>query len=138
MKVDKNNLLFAWLFGALSLTIMFVGWAFITGDISSGSGIFVKRMFAIAIYSFEMGAVWQTMYGILVFLALRRFNIINAWTAVVAYMLPVFIFNLITADTFNDMIDTVPWVIYATVMALVSWFFASGVWRRLRILEEKS
>jgi hypothetical protein len=122
---NKNRALFlAWLIPSLSLSVMVALWTFITSQYGPG-GVTAKAYVAIVIHSFEVGAVWQISYGAIVYLVLKRLGGFNTWFVLIAYLVPIFGFSLAASDTYDDLIGTMPWIIYAAVMALTSWFFAS-------------
>lgn len=134
-----NQALFlAWLMPSLALSIMFVIWAIISGQIESRAGLSIKEAVALAIHALEMGALWQALYGSVVYLILKRLNRLNIWLIIVTYLMPVFIFNLVASDTYDDLIGAVPWFIFAVVMAIISWFFASWPIRELPTGERRS
>jgi hypothetical protein len=60
----------------------------------------------------------------LVYVILTRAGLWNIWTAPLAYLLPVILFSYLASDTTRDLLGTIPWLVFALIVALVTWFFA--------------
>jgi hypothetical protein len=48
------------------------------------------------------------------------------WAVAAAYLAPVVLFSWRASDTNQDLIGTIPWLIFAILVAAVFWLFGSG------------
>jgi len=124
-----SHLILAWLASALALSVVFVAWMFITIKLE-GSPPPLKGYFRVGLLAFGAGLAIQLLYGGLIYFALSRFGLFHWWAVVLAYLVPVVLFSWRASDTTQDILGTIPWLAFAVVVALVSWFFASGRWLR--------
>jgi hypothetical protein len=70
------------------------------------------------------GLIVQLVYGGLIYFILNRARLWNVWTVLLAYVLPVVAFSWHASDTTQDFMGTIPWLAFASTVALVSWLFA--------------
>jgi TRAP-type mannitol/chloroaromatic compound transport system permease small subunit len=68
----------------------------------------------------------QFVYGGALYLILKRLDWISLPIVLLAYLAPVIAFSWHASDTTNDIIGTIPWIVFALIVGLVSWFFAAG------------
>jgi len=72
-----------------------------------------------------LGLVVQLGYGGLLYFLLTLTGMWSLWTVTLAYLIPVILFSWAASDTTNDLIGTIPWLVFALIVAVVSWYFIS-------------
>ncbi len=119
------NLIFACSASAVAFAVVFVAWmatvAKQEGGDPLGAGYLVRMMIAM----FVMALVVQIIYGGLLYLALAPRGGLRLWVILLAYVVPVALFGWHASDTSADIVGTVRWIGFASLVALVFWFFAS-------------
>jgi hypothetical protein len=119
-----KTLLVPWLASALAFSLMQVAWMFVTFGLEISAlppPITVVRG---VLGFFAIGLVIQFVYGGLVYVILTQAGLWNVWTVSLAYLLPVALFGWHASDTTQDILGTIRWLVFALVVAVVSWFFA--------------
>jgi hypothetical protein len=121
-----NDLLVPRLASSFAFALMFVAFMVVTVWLETSappSPIMVVRG---AFGFFALGLVIQFAYGGLVYVILTRASLWNIWTVSLAYLLPVALFGWHASDTTQDILGTIRWLVFALIVAVVSWFFATG------------
>jgi hypothetical protein len=118
------HLIVAWLASALTFAAAFVAWMFITVKIE-GSPL-PKNILGITLLGLGAGLVVQLIYGSLVYSVLTRAGAFTLWAVAAAYLVPVVLFSWRASDTYQDLIGTIPWLIFAILVGTVFWLFGSG------------
>jgi hypothetical protein len=77
-----------------------------------------------ALFALVLGLIFQPAYGGLVYFILTRAGLWNSWMVSLAYLLPVILFSCLGSDTTQDLLGTIPWLGFALIVVVVSWFFA--------------
>ena len=74
---------------------------------------------------FGAALVVQIVYGGLIYAVLFRWGGLQLWLIVLAYIVPVALFDWTASDTTADIEGTIRWIGFAFLVAVVFWFFAS-------------
>jgi hypothetical protein len=114
----------AWLVSALAFSVAFVAWMFVTvwleGSVPPGPfGVLRLSLFVLC-----ASLIVQLGYGGLIYVILTRVGLWSVWTVALAYLLPVILFSWSASDTTQDILGTIPWLVFASIVAVVSWLFA--------------
>ncbi len=118
-----KGLLVPWLASSFAFSLMFVAFMLVTvwlETLAPPPAIMVARG---ALGFFALGLVIQFAYGGVVYLVLTRAGLWNLWTVSLAYLLPVALFGWHASDTTQDILGTIRWLVFALIVAVVSWFF---------------
>lgn len=118
------NLIVAWAASALAFGLAFVGWVVITGVFEDAPPP-LKGYMPTFLVAFGAGLLVQFIYGGFLYVFLRWCGIYYLWIVVLAYLAPVVFYSYYTSDTYQDLIGSIPWLVFALVLAVVSWTFAS-------------
>jgi hypothetical protein len=78
----------------------------------------------VGVFALLAGLIVQLVYGGLIYFILTRTGLWNVWTVLLAYVVPVVAFSWRASDTTQDILGTIPWLVFALILAAVSWFFA--------------
>jgi hypothetical protein len=116
-------LLIAWFASAVAFSCASLSWWLLMARIEGGNmpqPLYVVRG---ALFALVLCLIFQFGYGGLVYVILTRADLWNIWTVSLAYLLPVILFSL-GSDTTQDLLGTIPWLVFALIVAVVSWFFA--------------
>jgi hypothetical protein len=98
------------------------------GSALAGAVAHLASNFAAAAFTgivFAFGLVFQLIYGGLVFLALKRGGLLNLPAVFLVYFVPTLFFCVNGSDTEKSLIMSIPILIWASVLAIVGWFFVS-------------
>src|SRR5262245_3943599 len=76
------------------------------------------------LFAIVLCLIFQFGYSGVVYVILIRAGLWNIWTVSLAYLLPVILFSYLASDTTQDLLGTIPWLVFALIVAVVSWFFA--------------
>jgi hypothetical protein len=117
-------LLVAWLASAIAFSGAFISWMFLMVRMEGGVLPQPLYIFRGALFAFALCLVFQFGYGWLVYAILTRADLWNIWTVSLAYLLPVILFSYVGSDTTQDLLGTIPWLVFALIVALVSWSLA--------------
>jgi hypothetical protein len=66
----------------------------------------------------------QLVYGSLLLIVLKPIGLFRPPVILFAYLVPVLLLSWYMSNTTNDLIGTIPWLVFASILALVFWFFA--------------
>jgi hypothetical protein len=113
----------AWLGSAFAFTIAFIAWMFVTAWLEGSIPPRPAGVLRLGLFAFGASLVVQLAYGGLVYLILTRMGLWSVWTVALAYLLPVVLFSWSASDTMQDILGTIPWLAFASIVAVVSWFF---------------
>jgi hypothetical protein len=120
-----SPLVSAWFFSALAFSIAQVGWMLLTFWLQGGLPPAPIRVFRVGLVMLGLGLVVQLGYGGLLYFLLTLTGMWSLWTVTLAYLIPVILFSWAASDTTNDLIGTIPWLVFALIVAVVSWYFIS-------------
>ena len=123
MESRTVHLIFAWATSALAFALAFVAWMVITAHLE-GATPPARGYWRVGVLAFGAGLVIQLFYGGLLYVALSRIGLFNPVVVAIAYLIPVVIFSWYASNTFQDLLGTIPWLVFALVVSLVFWFFA--------------
>jgi hypothetical protein len=119
-----KSLLVAWFASAIAFSGAVLSWMFLT--VQMEGGVLPRPLGVVrgALFALVLGLIFQFGYGGLVYVILTRTGLWNIWTVSLAYLLPVVLFSYFASDTTQDLLGTIPWLVFALIVAVVSWFFA--------------
>jgi hypothetical protein len=117
-------LLTPWLASALAFSVAFVAWMFVTVWLEGSIPPKPVGVVRPGLFAFVIGLIVQFGYGGLIYVTLTRTGLWNLWTVSFTYLLPVVLFSWHASDTTQDILGTIPWLAFALIVAVVSWFFA--------------
>jgi hypothetical protein len=117
-------LLVAWFASALVLSGAMLTWMFLTAWTEGAVLPLPLGIVRGGLFALVLGLVFQFGYGGLVYVILTRTGLWNIWTVSLAYLLPVVLFSYHANDTTQGSLGTIPWLVFALILALVTWFFA--------------
>ncbi|HEX7923098.1 MAG TPA: hypothetical protein VF583_19235 [Bradyrhizobium sp.] len=118
-----KNLALAWLASSAAFTAAFVGWMtywVMSDGAAMPSGSQILRLSLVALGG---ALVVQFVYGGLVYFVLTRIGLWSIWTIAFAYLLPVYFIGY-GIDTQREARGLVAWMMFACLVAGVSWYFA--------------
>jgi len=122
MGSNVKHLLSAWVVSAVAFSAAFVAWMFISVNLIEGSvlpkPVGILRLSVIAL---SACLIFQLLYGGLVYLGLTRTGLWSIWTVVLAYVTPVVLFSWSVSDTTQDLLGTIPWIVFALIIATMTW-----------------
>jgi hypothetical protein len=105
--------------------LAFVTWAFITIKLENAPPP-LRGYFLLGLFAFGAGLFVQLIYGGLLYLVLKRLEWINLPIVLRVYLAPVVAFSWHASETTNDIVGTVPWILFALIVGVVSWFFVAS------------
>jgi len=119
-----KDLVIAWLASSIAFSICFIGfmllWVWLDdGTLRSWSAI--RRLGGVTV---SAALIVQFFYGGLVYFALTRVGLWSVWTVALAYLLPVLVIGWFGIDTRREALGIIAWLIFACIVACVTWFFA--------------
>jgi hypothetical protein len=120
----QNPIAIAWAASALAFALAFVSWAFITVKLENAPPP-LKGYFLLGLFAFGIGLIVQFVYGSLLYIVLKRLDWISLPIVLLAYLAPVIAFSWHASETTNDIVGTIPWLVFALIVGFVSWFFAA-------------
>jgi hypothetical protein len=120
-----RHLIIASLASAATFSLAFTLWMFITSRLYPGP-ISAIALFRVNLFTFGAALAVQLTYGGLVYLVLTRLAAFNLFTVLLAYVVPVLLFSWHASDTSQDLLGTIPWILFALSIGFVFWFFASA------------
>jgi hypothetical protein len=121
---DVRALLVAWFASAVAFSGAFLFWMFLTVRLEGGVLPQPLGIIRGGLFAFVLGLIFQFGYGGLVYVILTRMGLWNIWTVSFAYLLPVILFSYLASDTTQDLLGTIPWLVFALIIAMVSWLLA--------------
>jgi hypothetical protein len=98
---------------------------FITTKLESSSSPF-EGYFRVFLFALSIGLVGRLTYGGLLYLVLKRLDLLSLPIILLAYLAPVLLFSWHASDTTNAILGTIPWVVFALIVGFVSWLFATN------------
>lgn len=119
-----KNLVIAWLASSAAFSVAFVGFMLFWAWLDDGTLRSSSAIFRLGLLAMSAALVVQLSYGGLVYLVLSRAGLWNFWLVVLAYLLPLFAFGWFAIDTRREAFGMIAWVIFAFIVAWVSWFLA--------------
>ena len=117
-------LLVAWFASAIAFSGAFLTFMFLTAWLEGAVLPQPVGIVRAGLFALMLGLIFQLGYGGLVYIILTRRGLWNVWTVSFAYLLPVVLFSWRASDTTQDILGTIPWLVFALIVAVVSWFFA--------------
>ena len=123
----SGHLAVAWLASAFAFSLSFVVFMFVTAQLE-GAHPTLRGYFRVGFLAFGAGLLVQLVFGGFLYIVLSRIGLFRWWAVVLAYVVPVALFGWYVSDTTQDLLGTIPWLLFALIVALVTWFFASVRW----------
>jgi hypothetical protein len=121
-----QHLIIAWIASAVANSAAFGAWVFISAGLNGSPPPAPKGFLRLMLFAFGSSLMIQIVYGGLLYIALKRFGLFNFPVVLLAYLIPVILFSWHASDTSNELIGTIPWLVFGSILALVFWFFASS------------
>jgi hypothetical protein len=116
----------AWLFSSAAFAVAFVAKPIVyTWFEHHPLLVYPLKSFRLLLLAFGACLIFQLVYGGLTYLILTRTGVWSLWTIMISYLAPVLLFSYFASDTPKDVVGTIPWIVLALIVAVVSWFFAS-------------
>jgi len=119
-----KDLVIAWLASSAAFAIAFTGFMVLWVWLDDGSFRPWSATLRLGLLTAGAALVVQFFYGGLVYFLLTRAGLWSLWTVALAYLLPVFVIGWLTIDTEREALGMIAWVIFACLVACVSWFLA--------------
>ncbi len=119
-----KDLVIAWLASSAAFAIAFTGFMVLWVWLDDGSFRPWSATLRLGLLTAGAALVVQFFYGGLVCFLLTRAGLWSLWTVALAYLLPVFVIGWLTIDTEREALGMIAWVIFACLVACVSWFLA--------------
>jgi hypothetical protein len=119
-----KTLVIAWLASSAAFSLAFVGFMVLWVWLDDGSLRSWTTILRLSWLSMGAALVVQFFYGGLVYFVLTRAGLWNPWTVALAYLMPVLVIGWFSVDTEREAWGMIAWVIFACIVAFVSWFFA--------------
>jgi hypothetical protein len=119
-----KNLVIAWLASSVAFSIAFVGFMMLWVWLDDGSLRPWSVVLRLGWLAAGAALIVQFFYGGLVYFVLTRAGLWSLWTVALAYLLPLLWIGWLTIDTKREALGMIAWVIFACIVACVSWFFA--------------
>jgi len=123
----RKNLLFAWLAPSIIFALLVLGWM-CKGCPLYGEKPPLQGYFQVFINFLSADLIVQFLYSGAVYFLLVKIERFSIGPVLMVYVVPVETFSYWTAESYDDRTGTISWLILAVVVAIVSWFFASGRW----------
>jgi hypothetical protein len=115
----------AWLASAFAFSIAFIAWMFVTVWLEGSVPPRPVGVLRLGVFAVGASLVVQLGYGGLIYVILTRMGLWSIWTVALAYLLPAVLFSWSASDITQDILGTIPWLVFALIVAAVTWFFAS-------------
>jgi hypothetical protein len=119
-----KDLVIAWLASSAAFAIAFVGFMVLWVWLDDGSFRPWSATLRLGWLTAGAALIVQFFYGGLVYFVLTRVGLWSLWTVALAYLLPVVVIGWLTIDTKREALGMIAWLIFACLVACVSWFFA--------------
>jgi hypothetical protein len=117
-----KDLLITWLASSFAFALMIVAFMFVSVWLDTSAPPPPMTVVRGVLGFLALGLVIQFAYGGLVYVILTRAGLWNVWTVSLAYLLPVALFGWHASDTTQDILGTIRWLVFALIVAVVSWF----------------
>ena len=119
-----KSLVIAWLASSAAFSIAFIGFMLLWVWLDDGTLRPWSAILRLGWVTVSAALIVQFLYGGLVYLVLTRAGLWSLGTVVLAYLLPVLVIDQLTTDTRRQSLAMIAWVIFACIVACVSWFIA--------------
>jgi hypothetical protein len=119
--VNVKRLAVAWLASALALSVAFIAWMFISLWLDGHGWLGPFSVLRAGLFGFGACLIFRFSYGGLTYFMLTRAGMWSVWTVPLAYVLPVVLFSWSASDTTQDIVGTIPWLVFAVIVASVTW-----------------
>jgi hypothetical protein len=118
------QLVTAWVASAVVAPVVYVGWVIVAVAFLGGGWPSPKAMLQWLTIFFGGALIFQLLYGGFVYVVFRRLGLFNLLTVLLAYLVPLAVFLWMGSDRQKDLIEAIPKLTLAFMVALVGWFFA--------------
>ena len=123
-RVVMKNLVVAWLASAAAFSIAFIGFMVLWVWLDDGTLRSWSAILRLGWVTVSAALIVQFFYGGFIYFVLTRAGLWSLGTAILAYLLPLLWIGWLTIDTKREALGMIAWVIFAFIVACVSWFFA--------------
>ena len=120
-----KRLAIAWLASAFAFAAAMTAWMLTTVWLDGVPMPRPQGLLRSALITLGIALVFQCLFGGLVYFALTRLRIWRLWSVTLSYLSMVVMISWLLSDTTNDLIGTGKWLVFASIVAVVFWFFAS-------------
>jgi hypothetical protein len=124
---NVRHLAVAWFASAFAFSIAFIAWMFISLWLDGRVWLVPSNAVHVGLFGFSACLIFQFAYGSLTYFMLSRAGIWSVWTVLLAYLLPVVLFSWSATDTTQDILGTIPWLVFAVIVGFVTWIFGPRV-----------
>jgi hypothetical protein len=119
-----KDLVVAWLTSSAAFSIAFVGFMMFWVWLDDGTFRPWSAILRLGWVTVSAALIVQFFYGGLIYVVLTRTGLWNLWTVILAYLLPLLWIGWFSIDTTREAYGMIAWIIFALIVAYVSWFFA--------------
>jgi hypothetical protein len=119
-----KDLVIAWLASSMAFSIAFIGFMLLWVWLDDGTLRPSSAVLRLGWLTVSAALIVQFFYGGLLYFVLSRASLWNLWTVALAYLLPLLVIGWFTIDTRREAAGMIAWIIFACIVACVTWFFA--------------
>jgi hypothetical protein len=119
-----RQLFIAWLASSAAFSIAFVGFILLWVWLDDGTFRPWTSILRLGFLTISAALIVQLLYGGVVYFVLRRAGLWRFWSVATAYLLPLAMFGWFAIDTVREGLGMIAWVIFAIIVAYVSWLLA--------------
>ncbi|MEH2555934.1 hypothetical protein V1286_003463 [Bradyrhizobium algeriense] len=127
-----KDLVIAWLASSAAFSIAFIGFMLLWVWLDDGTLRSWSAIFRLGWVTISAALIVQFFYGGLIYFVLTRAGLWTLWTVALAYLLPLLVIGWYSIDTKREAVGMIAWVIFACLVAYVSWFLAPVQTRQRR------
>ena len=127
-----KDLVVAWLASSAAFSIAFIGFMLLWVWLDDGTLRSWSAILRLGWLTVSAALIVQFFYGGLIYFVLTRAGLWSLWTVALAYFLPLLVIGWFSIDTKREAVGMIAWVIFACLVAYVSWFFAPVQTRQRR------
>ena len=125
-----KNLVIAWLASSAAFSIAFIGFMLLWVWLDDGTSRPWSAILRLGWVTVSAAIIVQFFYGGLVYFVLTRAGLWRLTTVALAYLLPLLAIGWFSIDTEREALGMIAWVVFACLVAYVSWFFAPSQTRQ--------
>lgn len=86
-----------------------------------GHPILLTETVRVGMVGIVIGFILQMLYGSLLYFLLSRYVLFTWWAVILGYLVPVLLFSTIASNTTNDVLSTIPWLVYSLLLGVSFW-----------------
>jgi hypothetical protein len=125
-----KDLVIAWLVSTAAFSVAFISFMIFWSWLDNGTFRLWEGIPRLALVTVSAALIVQFFYGGLIYFVLTRIGLWNLWTVVAAYLLPLLWIGWFGIDTKREAYGMIAWLIFAIIVAYVTWFFAPAQTRQ--------